>query len=210
MSRVYAGLGKVLPEELTGLREEAAALARFDGVVFGDPEDGLEPAFLAAELCRIHPSIRVVLPLVARDRNRTALLSAARTATAMRAQGLVLLSGRLDPASPARTVYELDPAQMLETLQLKHLGGELWVSSGCSTAAERARVRRLAKLGASRCVVPWCSEDPPAPCEALSTVFHVEEADWGAGRFPPRDFDQVLQVVTGRGAAAQQALRARS
>lgn len=208
MSPVYAGFGRILPEELPAARKDWEALAPFDGAVFFDPDDGLAPAFLAADLRRVRPETPVVLPLVARDRNRTALLGGARTAAAAGAFGLLLLAGRLAPENPARTVYDLDPSQLLQFLRGHGLETECWVAGRGATPAEKARLRGLAQLGAARCVVPWSREEPLPPCGVLPTVFQVDEADWGAGRLPPRGCDVVLQVSPGRGAAAARACRA--
>lgn len=202
MSAVYLGYERVLPDELQAFRSDLPVLARFDGVVFLDPEDGLDPVFLALVARRELPETQLVLPLVARDRNRTALLGAARTAEAIGATAVLLLSGRLDPASPARSVYELDPLQMLSFVRSGGVPLDAWVSSRCATAAEKARVRSLGEAGASRCLVPWSAEEPSAACEALHAVFSVPESDWAAGRLPHRRDDCVLHVVPGRASAA--------
>lgn len=207
MSRaVFAGFGRLLPEDLPAFEADVAALPGLDGAVFLDPEDGLSPALLASILRRAWPSARVFLPLVARDANRTALLGAARTAAALRADGLLLLSGRLDPASPAKSVYEVDPLQLLGLLRVGGVGLPCWVSSRCATAAERARVESLARAGATGCVVPWSSEDPSVSRAVLTPIYSISESDWAAGRLPAGAGDLVLHVAPGRGAAAAAAI----
>lgn len=196
----YAGFGRLLAEDLAAFAADAVALQGLDGAVFLDPEDGLNPIFLAERLWKTWPRAKVVLPLVGRDRNRTALLSAARTARAAGASGLLLLSGRLDPASRARTVYDLDPLQLLGFLREQGIDLPCWVSSRCATAAEQARVASLAAAGAARCLLPWTAEEPGASCAPLRPLFSVAEADWAAGRLPKGDL--VLHVAPGRGVAA--------
>ncbi|MBI5015945.1 MAG: hypothetical protein HZB55_10695 [Deltaproteobacteria bacterium] len=203
MSRaVYAGFGRLLAEDLPAFAADVEALAGLQGAVFLDPEDGLSPVLLAMLLRRAWPSARVILPLVARDANRTALLGAARTAEALGADGLLLLSGRLDPARVAQTVYEVDPQQLLGVLRESGVVLPCWVSSRCATAAERARVESLGRAGAACCVVPWSSEDAGDACVVRPPVYSVAESDWAAGRLPPGEGDLLLHVTPGRGAAA--------
>lgn len=201
MSRaVYAGIGRVVAEDLAAFDADAAAGRGLDGVVFLDPEDGLSPLYLAERVRKTWPQARLVLPLVARDRNRTALLGDARTAAALGASDLLLLSGRLDPTSSAKTVYELDPLQLLGFLRDHGVTLPCWVSSRCATAAERARVESLGRAGATRCLSPWSPEEPVGDCAALRPAYSVTEADWSAGHLPEGDL--VLHVAPGRGAAA--------
>lgn len=200
--RIFAAFGRLLPAEVEAFDRDMEALEGVTGVVFLDPEDGVHPVFLAQRARRLRPEAGVVLPLVARDANRTGLLAQARAAQALGAGGLLLLSGHLDPANPARTVYELDPLQMLRLLGETGVGAETWVSSRCATGAERARVAALARAGATRCLVPWEPGETCPEATALPLVLSVGEAAWGEGILPPGPSDLLLRLSPGAGAAA--------
>lgn len=204
-ARIYAGVGKVLPEELGSLVVDFGHLAKLAGFVFFDSEDGVSPVHLAHLARQANPGAELVLPLVGRDCNRTGLLAGARTAEALGARALLLLAGHLDPLSPARSVYELDPIQMLGFLQERGIRTECWVASKAETAAERARIQSLARAGASRSLVLWPGVDPdcPSPPAALPipSLFSVPERLWRLGDVPPGG-DLVLHVSPGGGEAA--------
>ncbi|GAB4276396.1 MAG: hypothetical protein Kow0092_32150 [Deferrisomatales bacterium] len=203
MSRgVFVGIGRLLPEDVEAFDRDVAALGAADGFVFLDPTDGVHPVFLAQRVRRLRPDARVIVPLVGRDVNRTGLLAVARAAQALGAAGLLLLSGRLDPANPARTVYEIDPLQMLGLLREARVGLEAWVSSRCATAAERARAESLARAGAVRCVIPWEGGPAAAPPPGLAPVFSVDEARWQGGAVPEAPGDLLLEWTPGRGPEA--------
>lgn len=198
----WVAFGRLLPGDVEQFERDLAVLGGADGVVFLDPTDGIHPVFLAHRVRRIRPEAAVVVPLVARDANRTSLVGQARAAVALGAASLLLLSGHLDPANPARTVYELDALQMLRHLRRADIGLPVWVSSRCSTPAERARAGTYARAGAVRCLAPW-EPDMPLPAEALLPVtLSVPESHWSQGRLPGGDEDLVLEVSPGRGAEA--------
>jgi hypothetical protein len=202
MRRIYGAFGRLLPEEVERFDRDVEALAGVTGFVFLDPEDGVHPVFLAHRVRRMRPDTEVVLPLVSRDANRTALLAVGRAAQALGAAGLLLLAGHLDPANPAKTVYELDPLQMLVLLRRAEIGLEAWVASRCATAAERARVESLAKAGAKKCLVPWDGEEPCPRDMSLAPVFSLGETQWREGGVPPCSCDLLLRLAPGQGEAA--------
>ena len=96
--RVYAGIGRVEPGAVDGLvRELGERAPGFHGAVFLDPEDGVHPLVLAGRVLRALPGWPVIVPLVSRDRNRTALLAEVRGAEALGGSGLLVLAGHLEP-----------------------------------------------------------------------------------------------------------------
>jgi len=202
MSRaVYAGFGPVPAPALGLFLRDLEALSALSGFVFLDPADGLRPLFLAEKVRSAAPEVPVVLPLVCRDANRTQLLGEARTAEALGARGLLLLTGHLDPESPARAVYDLDPLQLLAFLRDAGVRCELWVSGRCETAAERARTGALAEAGARRCVVPWEVGGAPPEGLGLRTLLALGEGDGEDGAVPS-GWDLLVPVAPGRGAQA--------
>jgi len=161
-------VGRIGPEAVdrvcAGLREQAPEV----GVVFGDPADGVHALALAARVRSEAPARPVVVPLVCRDRNRTALVAEARGAEALGCRGLWLLTGSPGPAEAA-AVYELDPAVLAGVLRDAGVGLELWASGRLTTPAERARAATLAEAGVSRWIVPAGGE-PPEPIPGLTLV----------------------------------------
>jgi hypothetical protein len=196
---IFAGFGPVPGPSLALFLRDVEALGEVDGFVFQDPADGLRPLHLAEKLRAARADAPVVIPLVARDANRTLLLGEARTADALGARGLLLLTGHLDPLSPARAVYDLDPLQLLGFLRDEGVRAELWVSGRCETEAERARAGALAEAGARRCVVPWEDGDAPPQGVGLRALLALAEDDRDDARVPV-GWDVLVPVSLGRGA----------
>ncbi len=159
--RVYLGVGRVLPEGVEALRGALAAEPSAAGVVFLDPEDGVHPLALVPVARSVRPEWPVVVPLVARDRNRTALLAEARAARVAGADGLLLVSGRLEAPPAARPVFEMDVLQLAGWLREQGVDLELWTVGRCATPAQRAWAASLAGAGVGRLLVPW--EGGPLP-----------------------------------------------
>ena len=158
---VYLGVGRVLPEGVEALREVLAAEPSAAGVVFLDPEDGVHPLALVPVVRSVRPEWPVVVPLVARDRNRTALLAEARAACVVGADGLLLMSGRLGAPPPARPVFEMDALQLAGWLREQGVDLELWTVGRCATPAQMAWAGNMARAGVGRLLVPWEGGPPP-------------------------------------------------
>ncbi len=173
-TRVDAGVGRVEPGQVDGLVRDLAGARGIHGVVLLDPGDGVHPLVLASRVRGVRPDWPVVVPLVSRDRNRTALLAEVRGAEALGATGLLVLAGHLEPVPAARPVYEMDPAQMMGWLRECGVGLELWAMGRCATPAERARCRVLARVGADRLLVPADGMPPPPDLGAPEPVALAE------------------------------------
>ncbi len=152
---VFLGIGRVLPEDVEALRGALAAGSSAAGVVFLDPEDGVHPLALVPVARSVRPEWPVVVPLVARDRNRTALLAEARAARVVGADGLLLVAGRLEAPPTARPVFEMDVLQLAGWLREQGVDLELWTVGRCATPAQRAWAGAVARAGVARLVVPW-------------------------------------------------------
>lgn len=208
--RVFAAFGPVLPDLREGFFQDAAEMTRgagvpaVGGVVFLDPQDGLRPLTLVPELLCDAPGTEVLVPLVCRDANRTALLGEARSAEAVGVRGALLLAGHLDPRNPARTVYDLDPLQLLRFLREHGVGLELWAAGRCETEAERARLAALGAEGASCCVVPWEPGEPSPESLGFPAILWVEHAHWSQGLLPEGEASLLLQVDPGCGPSARE------
>ncbi len=193
---VYVGVGRVLPDDVGTLRRDMEALGAADGIVLLDPEDGVHPLALAREALEVRPDWSLVLPLVGRDRNRTALLAEARAAAVLGARGVLLLAGHLEPVPAAAPVYELDPLQMLGWVREAVPAVEAWVMGRCRTPAEQARARSLARAGAGRLLVPADGKGGPEGAP-LGTAALLGGDDRRPDRWP--DGAVVLALEPGEG-----------
>ncbi len=182
MMERWAAVEPVSTADLGAFDRDVAALAAVDGLVFLDPQDGVHPLHLVHRARSVRPDIGVVLPLVTRDRNRTALLAEARAAAAVGARAVLALAGHVDPGSPARVVYELDPLQVLHLLDDAGVGVAAWVAGRTDTPAQAARAGTLAAAGAVRRLAPWTDGDRASG--APEPVWWVTGDAWRAGRAP--------------------------
>ncbi len=196
MSERWAAFGPVGEADLAAFDRDVDALAAVEGLVFLDPLDGVHPLHLAHRARSVRPDVAVVLPLVTRDRNRTALLAEARAAAAVGARAVLVLAGHVDTASPARVVYELDPLQMLHLLAGAGVGVAAWVAGRTGTPAQAARDATLAAAGAERRLVPWAEGVRAAA--ATEPVWWVDQDAWRAGRSPAAG-PCAFQLVPGAG-----------
>jgi len=203
MSRaLYVACGPVALAHLPAWETRLAQLGAADGLVLLDPGDAVHPLHLAHLARRRHPEWAVVLPLVARDANRRALLGLARAGQALGCRGCLLLSGHLAPNDPAPAVYDLDPQQLVSYLRDGGVEGELWVASRWASPAQRERSQALLAAGASRVLVPWRpgladrAELPGLPELAAAAVGHLGPEGWqggdASGGLPPQ-LDLVLE-----------------
>lgn len=168
MSRaLYVACGPVKLAHLPAWETRLAQLGAADGLVLLDPGDAVHPLHLAHLARSRHPEWAVVLPLVARDANRRALLGLARAGQALGCRGFLLLSGHLSPTDPVPAVYDLDPQQLVPYLRDGGVEGELWVASRWASAAQRERSQALLAAGADRLLIPWRRDLPALPGAAV-------------------------------------------